>query len=135
MLLKYSRLAWLMIVSIMATHAFQARANDAPQPAGKSEPSPVMREIGVASFYGQAHHGKLTASGRLFDQMGLTAAHPWLPFGTRLLVTIQSTGRSVIVVVTDRLYHDSRIVDLSLGAARQLGMISQGIAHVSLVRA
>lgn len=133
--MKYSRLVWLAIVSILASHAFQARANDAPQPANKNEPSPVMRELGIASFYGQAHHGKRTASGTRFDQMGLTAAHPWLPFGTRLLVTIQSTGRSVIVVVTDRLHHDSRVVDLSLGAARQLGMISQGIANVSLVRA
>lgn len=89
-------------------------------------------ESGVASYYGQAHSGLRTAGGTIFDPEGLTAAHPWLPFGTPLRVTVAATGRSVVVVVTDRLPPSRRVVDLSLGAARYLGMIRQGIAKVSL---
>ncbi|OJW29622.1 MAG: hypothetical protein BGO51_11350 [Rhodospirillales bacterium 69-11] len=89
-------------------------------------------ESGTASYYGPRHHGRLTAAGTRFDQTQLTAAHPWLPFGTKVRVTLAGTGRSVVVVITDRLYSSRRIVDLSLAAAEQLGMIRQGIATVTL---
>jgi rare lipoprotein A len=62
----------------------------------------------------------------------LTAAHPWLPFGTRLRVTLAGTNRSVIVVVTDRLPPGHRVVDLSMAAAAELGIIRRGIAPVAL---
>jgi len=89
-------------------------------------------ERGTASYYGPTQDGRLSASGVRFDQRLLTAAHPWLPFGTRIRVTLGETGRSVIVTITDRLYSTRRIVDLSLAAARELGMIRSGIAEVSL---
>ncbi len=89
-------------------------------------------ETGVASFYGRSHQGQRTASGSRFNDAGLTAAHPWLPFGTKVRVTVLTTGRSVIVTITDRLPARLRIVDLSLGAARLLGIVGQGIAKVSL---
>ena len=101
-------------------------------PAAASNAEPWVAESGTASYYGKAHHGKRTAAGGRFDQKALTAAHPWLPFGTRVRVTLDGTDRSVIVTITDRLYSHTRIVDLSLAAARQLGMIRQGIALVSL---
>ena len=89
-------------------------------------------ETGVASFYGQAHQGKRTAGGSLFNQMALTAAHPWLPFGTKVLVTVQQTGRTVVVTINDRLPSGRRVIDVSLAAARALGFVSQGLAQVSL---
>jgi rare lipoprotein A len=92
-------------------------------------------QTGVASYYGKAHHGKRTASGARFNQNAMTAAHPWLPFGTKLRVTHVASGRSVIVVVNDRLPSKTRVLDLSLGAARQLGMIRQGIAKVEITLA
>jgi len=92
-------------------------------------------EHGTASYYGAAHHGRKTASGVIFNQDALTAAHPWLPFGTKVRVTIHGTDRSVIVVVTDRLYSSTRIIDLSMGAAQHLGMIRQGLARVALTPA
>jgi rare lipoprotein A len=64
-----------------------------------------------------------------FDERLLTAAHSWLPFGTRVL---GDSGRSVIVTVTDRLYSSRRIVDLSAAAARALGIIRRGLAEVTL---
>ena len=65
----------------------------------------------------------------------MTAAHPWLPFGTRIRVTLLETGRSVIVTITDRLPSHRRIVDLSVAAARELGIIRQGVAMVTLAPA
>jgi rare lipoprotein A len=85
---------------------------------------------GVASFYTE---GQQTASGEKFDTHDLTAAHPTLPFGTRLRVTNVATGRSVTVRVNDRgPYVPGRIVDVSHSAASALGMVQSGIAKVKL---
>ncbi len=85
---------------------------------------------GVASFYTE---GQKTASGEKFDTHDLTAAHPTLPFGTRLRVTSVATGRSVTVRVNDRgPYVPGRIVDVSYSAADALGMVGHGIAKVRL---
>ena len=88
---------------------------------------------GKASYYGKAHHGKKTASGKRFNMHAMTAAHRSLPFGTQLKVTSKDTGKSVIVTVNDRgPYAGGRILDLSQEAARQLGMIKQGVGVVTL---
>jgi len=85
---------------------------------------------GIASFYTE---GQQTASGEKFDTHELTAAHPTLPFGTRLRVTNVATGRSVTVRVNDRgPYVPGRIVDVSYSAANALGMVGGGIAKVRL---
>jgi rare lipoprotein A len=85
---------------------------------------------GVASFYTE---GTETASGEKFDTHDLTAAHPTLPFGTRLRVTNVATGRSVTVRVNDRgPYVHGRVVDVSYSAAEALGMVGQGVAKVKL---
>ncbi len=89
-----------------------------------------MASQGVASFYTE---GTETASGEKFNTHELTAAHPTLPFGTRLRVTNVSTGRSVTVRVNDRgPYVPGRIVDVSYSAADALGMVGKGIANVKL---
>jgi rare lipoprotein A len=85
---------------------------------------------GVASFYTE---GTQTASGEKFDTHELTAAHPTLPFGTKLRVTNVSTGRSVTVRVNDRgPYVHGRVVDVSYSAADALGMVGKGVAKVKL---
>jgi rare lipoprotein A (peptidoglycan hydrolase) len=89
-------------------------------------------ETGTASYYGKAHQGLRTASGQRFDDRELTAAHHWLPFGTKVRVTLLHTGQSVVVKITDRLHAKRRILDLSLAAARALGMVHQGVALVEL---
>ncbi len=88
---------------------------------------------GVASWYGPGFDGNYTANGEVFDQYAMTAAHPSLPFGTRLLVTNLDNGRSVLVRITDRgPFAGDRVIDLSLGAAESIGMIGSGVADVQL---
>jgi rare lipoprotein A len=85
---------------------------------------------GVASFYTE---GTETASGEKFDTHDLTAAHPTLPFGTKLRVTNVATGRSVTVRVNDRgPYVSGRNVDVSYSAADALGMVGAGLAKVKM---
>lgn len=86
---------------------------------------------GQASYYGPGFHGKKTASGETYDQNALTCAHKTLPFQTKLKVTLESTGKSVVVRVTDRgPYKDSRILDLSVRAAKEIGLIAEGVGMV-----
>ena len=88
---------------------------------------------GVASWYGHGYHGKKTASGERFDQNGLTAAHVSWAFGTRVRVTFPRTGRSVVVRINDRFpSHKGRVIDLSKGAARAIGLIGPGTGRVRL---
>jgi rare lipoprotein A len=100
-----------------------------------TEPEEVGQLIaeGNASFYGARFHGRRTASGATFNKHAMTAAHPNLPFGTRVRVTHIGNGRSVIVTINDRgPFVKSRIIDVSRAAAEQLGMVQQGVARVRL---
>ena len=84
---------------------------------------------GIASFYGN-ESGRKTASGQRFNENDMTAAHRSLPFGTKLRVTHR--GRSVIVTVNDRgPFIRGRVLDLSKGAARAVGLTSSGVGHVT----
>lgn len=90
-------------------------------------------ERGQASWYGPGFHGEETASGAVFDQTELTAAHPKLPFGTEVTVTNLENGRQVKVEINDRgPYADDRIIDLSREAGRKLDIISDGTAEVRI---
>ena len=103
-----------------------SRATDARHPRGASE-----AQTGVASYYGREHHGRRTASGERFDMSAMTAAHPTLPFGTRVRVTNLANDRSVIVRINDRgPFKRGRILDVSRGAAAELRMIGPGTAKV-----
>jgi rare lipoprotein A len=113
--------------------AFAHTTDRQPAPPAANDTSSWVGESGTASYYGIGYHGHRSASGARYDQMALTAAHPWLPFGTKVRVTLAGTSRTVIVTITDRLYSGSRIVDLSVAAAQQLGMINRGIATVTLL--
>lgn len=86
---------------------------------------------GNASWYGEGYHGKRTASGKTFDMDGLTAAHPSLPFGSRIRVTNLRNSRSVTLTVTDRgPFTGGRIVDVSRRAAQELDFVNAGVAPV-----
>lgn len=96
-------------------------------------PTPGRPQTGVASWYGPGFHGKATSSGAIYDQHGLTAAHPSLPLGTRVRVTNLDTQRSVDVLVNDRgPFAKGRVIDLSYAAAREVGMIGPGTARVRI---
>ncbi len=120
-----------------ASHTASARTHsrNVEPPRVPKDASVWVGETGKASYYGPSYHGRRSASGARFDQMALTAAHAWLPFGTKVRVMLAGSSRSVIVTITDRIYSHRRVVDLSVAAARELGIISRGIAQVTLVPA
>ena len=84
----------------------------------------------LTSWYGPGFHGRLTANGEVYDQMGLTAAHKTLPFGTKLQVCYQGC---VNVRINDRgPYIGARELDLSRGAAEAIGLVHSGVANVEV---
>lgn len=94
---------------------------------------PGHTEAGIASYYHDRFHGRMTASGERFDQGALTAAHRTLPFGTTVRVTRKDNGKSVVVRINDRgPFRTERIIDLSRTAAGRLGMLDSGLVHVSV---
>lgn len=95
--------------------------------------SPANVYIGAASWYGPGFHGKKTASGEIFDETKLTAAHKTIPLGRKVKVTHLGNGKSVEVLINDRgPYVEGRMIDLSHAAAKALGMIDYGIAKVQV---
>ena len=92
-------------------------------------PASANTHNALASWYGPGFHGRTTANGERYDQHGLTAAHRYLPFGTRLNVCYQGC---VIVRINDRgPFIGPRQLDLSRGAASRIGLIHPGVARVS----
>ena len=88
---------------------------------------------GIASWYGRAFHGKATSNGEVYNMNALTAAHKTLPFNSVVLVTHRESGKSVTVRINDRgPFVGDRIIDLSFGAANELGIVETGTASVSL---
>lgn len=111
-------------------HHHHHRASHSWQDANAAIPSSGGGSFaGVASFYGN-ESGSKTASGQRFNENDMTAAHRSLPFGTKLRVTHK--GRSVVVTVNDRgPFVKGRVLDLSTGAARAVGLTSAGVGHVT----
>ena len=92
-------------------------------------------QTGMASWYGRQFHGRKTASGETFDMNALTAAHRSLPLNCYIRITNKTNGKSVVVKVNDRgPFHGNRVLDLSYGAAKQLGITNSGTAKVSIER-
>lgn len=90
-------------------------------------------QCGGASWYGPGFNGKRAASGEIFNENAMTAAHRSLPFGTKVRVTDQRTGAVVDVVINDRgPFHGSRIIDLSKAAATKLGFRNRGTTSVCI---
>ena len=83
-------------------------------------------EVGIASWYGPGFDGNFTASGEAYDMYAISAAHKTLPFGSIVRVTDLETGRFIVVRINDRgPFVEGRIIDLSFGAARLLGLSGQ----------
>jgi rare lipoprotein A len=116
--------------------ALQRKRSNAKHAITKTSPQRHSRTpvwYGVASWYERDNQGPRTANGERFEDQALTAAHPRLPMGTRVRVTNLRNGRSVLVKVNDRgPFTPGRLIDLSKGAAQQLGFIRQGLAPVRI---
>lgn len=95
------------------------------------QPKVLKTVTGIASWYGPGFHGKRCANGERFNMNGLTAAMLHVPFGTSVRVTNKRNGKSVVVRVTDRgPFVHNRVIDLSKGAAAEIGVLSSGVAPV-----
>jgi peptidoglycan lytic transglycosylase len=116
--------------------AAASSAAETAEAASSAEPSgePLgYEQVGIASWYGGHHQGRLTASGERFDEAKLTAAHRSLPLDTKARITNLENGRSIEVTVNDRgPYVEGRVIDLSTRAARALGMTKDGLALVRI---
>lgn len=112
-------------------HAHRAHSSHSWKDANAAIPSSGTGGsfAGVASFYGN-ESGSKTASGQRFNENDMTAAHRSLPFGTKLRVTHR--GKSVVVTINDRgPFIKGRVLDLSTGAARAVGLTASGVGHVT----
>ena len=139
-------LAVAALLLLVATGCASVKTGGGAVPPPESGRPPTPREAppradtpgggevtGMASWYGERHHGRRTASGESYDMNALTAAHRTLPFGTVVEVTNVKTGATVEVRINDRGPHiKGRIIDLSLAAARQIGLVGDGVAPVRL---
>ncbi|WP_340115616.1 septal ring lytic transglycosylase RlpA family protein [Pelagibius sp. 7325] len=98
---------------------------------GAADETVTMSFTGLASWYGKRFHGLRTASGERYDMTAFTAAHPSLPFGSRVRVTNLANDRSVVVIINDRgPFVKTRLIDVSHAAAKQLGILADGVAEV-----
>ena len=123
---------WIWVFVLLAGCAIP-RATPPPVATPPAVTPPVIEREGKASWYGHPHHGRRTASGEIYDMHALTAAHPTLPMGTRVLVTNLKNGRTVEVRVNDRgPVVPGRMIDLSYAAARALDAVADGVFPVRL---
>ena len=94
---------------------------------------PIYSEVGMASWYGPNYHAHRGANGQIYDQNGISAAHRTLPMGSLIRVTNLETGQSAIMRITDRgPFVPDRIIDLSIGAAKEIGVWRPGTARVRI---
>lgn len=128
-LLRPSR--YLIVIAVVATAALLmglARPVESPRP---------RVQVGLASWYGPGFHGEETASGEIFDQRKMVAAHRTLPLGTVVKVTNLENGKAVVVRVIDRgpygrNFRKGTVIDLSKGAARRLAFLRDGLVRVRI---
>ncbi len=93
-----------------------------------------FQQRGIASWYGKKFHGRKTSNGEVYNMYGLSAAHKTLPLGVYVEVTHLQSGKKLIVRVNDRgPFVAGRIIDLSYGAAQQLGIVESGTAPVAVI--
>lgn len=124
-----------------------APTTSVPPPAGAPLPTPAMSadeefvathepistETGVASWYGPPYHNRVGANGMVYDENGISAAHRTLPMGSLIRVTNVRTGQSAVMRITDRgPFVPGRILDLSIGAAKAVGVYRPGLAEVRI---
>lgn len=125
--------AMIELVPVEPTAEVILPAPNAEQRPAPSAPQETVLGRGSASFYAARFDGRRTASGELFDNDDMTAAHRTLPFGSLVRVTNPANGRSVVVRINDRgPFTRGRLIDVSRAAAEELGMVARGHADVEL---
>ena len=124
------------VLAFVALGAFLTGCTSSPRfairPQGVSQDGDSGAD-GGASYYADEYNGKKTASGEVYDMNALTAAHRTLPFNSKVKVTNIANGKSVVVRINDRgPFKPDRIIDLSLAAAKEIGIVGSGTGRVHL---
>ncbi len=123
---RYKRSLWILALGLSVTGCTSLTKGLADLDVG-------LKERGIASWYGDDFHGLQTANGETFDMEAMTGAHRTLPLGTIVKVTNVTNGRQVKIKINDRgPYVGGRILDLSYGAAKELGMVGKGVAPIQI---
>ena len=134
----------LVLAVVLITAIMMAEVTCSPAPKYRAErsgkhrtlrsvPTSGVYQIGEASYYADKFHGRKTANGEIFNMHAMTAAHRELAFDTKLRVTNLTNGMSVVVRINDRgPFVKGRIIDLSYGAAKKIGLVQSGITEVKL---
>ena len=131
--LLLSMVSVIVILYMGCTASPKFRRDEIKRPSVQWNLPQEPYQVGLASYYGKEFHGRPTSSGEIFDMYGLTAAHNTLPLGSQIQVTNLGNNKSVIVTVNDRgPFVEGRILDLSYGAAKKLGMIEDGVVEVRI---
>ena len=142
-------LTWIALVACRSTTSPPAGRPDTPPPGTPGYPKPYrvngvwyqpipdahgFKQRGTASWYGRKFHGRRTSNGETYNMYGISAAHKTLPFGTMVRVTNLENGRQLDIRINDRgPFAKGRIIDLSYGAAKKLGVVGPGTAPVEIV--
>jgi len=148
---RRKRVVWMAAAVSLLTACSLLQPPETPPPTSTTAPPPrpykVMgkwyhpradshgyREVGYASWYGKPFHGRKTSNGETYDMYLVSAAHKTLPFNTVVRVRNLENGRKLDVRINDRgPFVRGRIIDLSYGAARRLGLVDAGVARVEIV--
>jgi len=122
-----------IINPIKGIQSFVHKTNDDPKDVEEAVIEAKEIISGIVSWYADKFHGKKTSSGEAYNKNDYTAAHKTLPFGTKVKVTNQDNGKSVIVKINDRGPHTkNRLMDLSRAAFSEIGSINSGILKVEM---
>ena len=130
---SFSRAATFSVFLIASGAAFPQAQPTAPAEAKSATPAQAgdHRLSGLAAVYNNRLNGHKTASGKRYDKKALTAAHPTLPSGTKVKITNEKNGKSVVVTINDRgPTQPDRVFDISQAAAKKLGIGPNGMAPV-----
>ncbi len=142
-------LAWMALWGCRSSTSPPPGRPETPPPQTPGHPKPYrvngvwyqpipdaygFQQRGIASWYGRKFHGRRTSNGETYDMHGISAAHKTLPFGTMVRVTNLQNGRQLDIRINDRgPFAKGRIIDLSYGAAKKLGVVGPGTAPVEIV--
>lgn len=142
-------LAWMALFGCRSATSPPPGRSETPPPQTPGYPKPYrvygvwyqpipdahgFQQRGIASWYGRKFHGRRTSNGETYDMHGISAAHKTLPFGTVVRVTNLQNGRQLDIRINDRgPFAKGRIIDLSYGAAKKLGVVGPGTAPVEIV--
>jgi rare lipoprotein A len=123
-----------LLLLVVSCSSWKNIRNEPPQPQpARGISGGDIFQAGIASWYGDDFHGKITANGEIYDMHKLTAAHQTLPFHTIVEVENLENGKKVLVRINDRgPFLKNRIIDLSLQAAQRLAMTDKGTAAVNI---